>query len=150
LRYAYFITCRVVVMDASGEAIELRCTYDPQTRGGNTPPDGRKVKATLHWVAAADAVHAEVHLVNPLFLNLDPDLSNFADEINPDSLEVLTGCMVEPAAVGSNFDAAMQFERQGYFIRDATSVPGKAVFIRTVGLRDTFAKALAKVDAGRA
>jgi glutaminyl-tRNA synthetase len=143
LRYAYFVTCRDVVKDAAGDVAELRCTYDPETRGGNTPPDGRKVKATLHWVAAADAVPAEVRLVNQLFVSPDPDISNFAAELNPQSLEVLTGCMVEPAAVGSNFDAPMQFERQGYFIRDAASVPGKAVFIRTVGLRDTFAKTLA-------
>jgi glutaminyl-tRNA synthetase len=142
LRYAYFVTCREVVKDESGEVIELRCTYDPATRGGNTPPDGRKVKATLHWVAAVDAVPAEVHLVNRLFLDPDPDASDFAAGLNPDSLEVLAGCLVEPAAVGSNFDAPMQFERQGYFRRDPASVPGKAVFIRTVGLRDTFAKAM--------
>ena len=144
LRYAYFVTCREVVKDESGAVTELRCTYDPETRGGNNPPDGRKVKATLHWVAAADAVPAEVRLVNHLFLSPEPDVSDFAADLNPQSLEVLTGCMLEPAAVAGNQDAPMQFERQGYFRRDADSEPGKPVFVRTVGLRDTFAKVLAK------
>jgi len=148
LRYAYFITCREAVKNEAGEVVELRCTYDPETRGGNTPPDGRKVKATLHWVAAADAVHAEAHLINQLFLSPSPDVANFAADLNPDSMEVLKDCRVEPAAVGSNFDAPMQFERQGYFCRDERSVPGKPVFIRTVGLRDTFAKVLAGKKAG--
>ena len=144
LRYAYFVTCREVVKDAAGEVVELRCTYDPETRGGNTPPDGRKVKATLHWVAAADAVPAEVRLVNQLFLSATPDVANFAADLNPNSLEVLTGCMLEPAAVASNSDEPMQFERLGYFRRDRDSAPGKPVFVRTVGLRDTFSKTLAK------
>ena len=99
LRYAYFVRCREAVKDAAGEVVELRCTYDPETRGGNTPPDGRKVKATLHWVAAADAVPAEVRLYNPLFARPDPDAGNFAADLNPESLEVLTGALVEPAAV---------------------------------------------------
>ncbi len=146
LRYAYFITCREAVKDENGEIVELRCTYDPETRGGNTPPDGRKVKATLHWVAAQDAVPAEVHLINPLFRSPSPDASAFSADLNPQSLEVLPDALVEPAAVGSNFDEPMQFERQGYFRRDERSVPGRAVFIRTVALRDTFAKTLA--DAG--
>jgi glutaminyl-tRNA synthetase len=146
LRYAYFITCRHVVKDASGEVVELRCTYDPETRGGNTPPDGRKVKATLHWVAAADAVPAEVRLVNQLFLSATPDAANFAADLNPGSLEVLTGCMLEPAAVAANSDEPMQFERLGYFRRDRDSAPGNPVFVRTVGLRDTFAKVLAKAS----
>jgi glutaminyl-tRNA synthetase len=149
LRYAYFVTCRDVVKDATGEVVELRCTYDPATRGGNTPPDGRKVKATLHWVAAAGAIPAEVRLVNRLFLSPDPDVPNFAADLNADSLEVLTGCMVEPAAVAANSDAPMQFERQGYFRRDEDSSPGKPVFVRTVGLRDTFAKTLGEA-AGKA
>jgi len=147
LRYAYFVTCREVVKDAAGEIVELRCTYDPETRGGNTPPDGRKVKATLHWVAAADAVRAEVRLVNHLFSNPAPDVANFAAEINPNALEVLPDAMVEPAAASSNSEAPMQFERQGYFCRDKDSAPGKPVFVRTVGLRDTFAKALAAGNA---
>ena len=128
------------VKDAAGEVIELRCTYDPETRGGNTPPDGRKVKATLHWVAAADAVPAEVRLVNQLFQSPSPDVANFAADLNPDSLEVLTGALLEPAAAASNADEPMQFERQGYFRRDRDSAPGKPVFVRTVGLRDTFAQ----------
>ncbi|MBA3516602.1 MAG: glutamine--tRNA ligase, partial [Rhizobiales bacterium] len=144
LRYAYFLTCRGVVKNGAGEVVELRCTYDPATRGGNSPPDGRKVKATLHWVAGADAVPAEVRLVNQLFRNRTPDTANLADELNPDSLEVLTGCMLEPAALGVNEDTPIQFERLGYFRRDQDSSPGKPVFVRTVGLRDTFAKSLAR------
>jgi len=139
LRYAYLITCREVVKDAAGEVIELRCIYDPATRGGDAP-DGRKVKATLHWVAAADAVPAEVRIYNPLFSKPEPDASNFAAELNPNSLEVLSGCLVEPAAVGANSEEPMQFERQGYFARDKDSTPGHPVFNRTVGLRDTWAK----------
>ena len=142
LRYAYFVRCRDVVKNDAGEVVELRCTYDPETRGGNTPPDGRKVKATLHWVSAADAVPAEIRLVNQLFRSPSPDVANFAADLNPDLLEVLSGAMLEPAAVASNSDEPMQFERQGYFRRDRDSSPGRPVFVRTVGLRDTFAKAL--------
>jgi glutaminyl-tRNA synthetase len=140
LRYAYFITCREVVKDAAGEPVELRCTYDPATRGGNAP-DGRKVQATLHWVSAADAVPAELRLYNPLFTKPDPDAGNFAADLNPQSLEVLSGSMVEPALAGDNSDAVVQFERQGYFIRDRDSAPGRLVFNRTVGLRDSWVKA---------
>jgi len=147
LRYAYFIRCREAVKDAAGEVTELRCTYDPETRGGNTPPDGRKVKATLHWVAAADAVDAEVRLYEPLFSRPDPDPADFRADLNPRSLEVLRGCLVEPAVAASNESAAVQFERLGYFCRDSDSTPDRQVFIRTVGLRDTFAKAMAKPDA---
>jgi glutaminyl-tRNA synthetase len=139
LRYAYFITCREVVKDAAGEALELRCTYDPATRGGNAP-DGRKVQATLHWVSAADAVPAEVRLYNPLFARPDPNAGNFASDINPHSLEVLSGAMVEPALAASNSIAPVQFERQGYFARDPDSTAARLVFNRTVGLRDTWAK----------
>ena len=98
LRYAYFVTCKEVVKNAAGEVVELRCTYDPATRGGNAPPDGRKVQATLHWVSAADAVDAEVRLYDQLFAKPDPDAANFAADLNPNSLEVLTGCKLEPAA----------------------------------------------------
>ena len=140
LRYAYFVTCREAIKDASGEVVELRCTYDPATRGGNTPPDGRKVQATLHWVAAGNAVPAEVRLYNPLFTKADPDGANFAGDLNPQSLEVLPGAMVEPAAAADTSQGAVQFERQGYFCRDADSTPGRPVFNRTVGLRDTWAK----------
>jgi glutaminyl-tRNA synthetase len=139
LRYAYFITCREVVKDAGGEVVELRCTYDPQTRGGNAP-DGRKVQATLHWVGAADAVSAEVRLYNQLFLRPDPNAGDFAGDLNPNSLEVLTDCKFEPAVVAANAEDAVQFERQGYFFRDPDSTPGRLVFNRTVGLRDTWAK----------
>jgi glutaminyl-tRNA synthetase len=142
LRYAYFITCREVVKNAAGEVVELRCTYDPATRGGNAP-DGRKVKATMHWVGA-DAVTAEVRLYNPLFTNPEPDASNFAAALNPDSMEVLSGCKLESALLANNNPDPVQFERQGYFCRDKDSAPGKPVFNRTVGLRDTFAKDMAK------
>jgi glutaminyl-tRNA synthetase len=140
LRYAYFVRCREAVKDASGEVVELKCTYDPETRGGNTPPDGRKVQATLHWVSAADAVKAELRLYNPLFAKPDPDVANFAADLNPNSLEVLEGALLEPALARDNAAEAVQFERQGYFVRDADSRPGRPVFNRTVGLRDTWAK----------
>ncbi len=143
LRYAYFVRCKEVVKDASGEVVELICTYDPETRGGNTPPDGRKVKGTLHWVSAADSVTAEVRLIGPLFTRPDPDVGNFAGELNPDSLVVLPDARLEPAIVEGNDDAPVQFERQGYFRRDQDSAPGKPVFVRTIGLRDTYAKAMA-------
>ncbi len=139
LRYAYFITCREVVKNAAGEVIELRCTYDPQTRGGNAP-DGRKVKATMHWLSAATSVPAEVRIYNPLFLKPAPDAANFAADLNPDSIEVLREARVEPAVLASGADEVMQFERQGYFTRDADSTPEHPVFNRTIGLRDTFAK----------
>ncbi len=144
LRYAYFVRCTDVVKNEAGEVTELRCTYDPETRGGNTPPDGRKVKATLHWVAAADSVPTEVRLINPLFSVPEPDASDFTADLDPNSLEVLTDCRVEPAAAAANDPAPMQFERLGYFCRDPDSTPGHPIFNRTVGLRDTFAKAMAK------
>jgi glutaminyl-tRNA synthetase len=144
LRYAYFVTCREVVRNAAGEAVELRCTYDPATRGGNTPPDGRKVQATLHWVSAADAVDAEVRLYDQLFAKPEPDAANFAADLNPNSLEVLTGCKLEPALAAGNSPEPVQFERQGYFCRDRYSTPGHPVFNRTVGLRDTWAKVSGK------
>jgi glutaminyl-tRNA synthetase len=140
LRYGYFVTCREVVKDAKGEPVELICTYDPATRGGNAPPDGRKVQATLHWVSAADAVDAEVRLYDQLFANPAPDAGNFVADLNPSSLEVLTGCKLEPALAAGNSAEAVQFERQGYFCRDRDSQPGRPVFNRTVGLRDTWAK----------
>jgi glutaminyl-tRNA synthetase len=139
LRYAYFITCREVVKDAAGEIVELRCTYDPATKGGNAP-DGRKVKATMHWLSAADSIPAEVRVYNQLFAKPNPDASNFAADLNPQSLEVLADARVEPALAGDNSDDAVQFERQGYFCRDRDSTPGHLVFNRTVGLRDTWAK----------
>ncbi len=144
LRYAYFIKCREAVKNAKGDVVELRCTYDPATKGGNAP-DGRKVKATMHWLSAADAMAAEVRLYNPLFTKPDPaGGENFAVDLNPNSIEVLTEARVEPALAQSNTSAPVQFERQGYFCRDADSMPGKPVFNRTVGLRDTFARDVAK------
>ena len=139
LRYAYFITCREVVKNAAGEVVELRCSYDPATRGGNAP-DGRKVQATIHWVAAADAVPAEVRLYNPLFTRPDPNAADFTADLNPQSLEVLTEARVEPTLAALTSGEAVQFERQGYFCLDADSRPDKLVFNRTVGLRDTWAK----------
>jgi glutaminyl-tRNA synthetase len=139
LRYAYFITCREVVKDAAGEVVELRCTYDPKTRGGNAP-DGRKVQATLHWVAAAGAVLAEIRLYHQLFVRSDPNIANFAADLNPHSLEVFSDCKLEPAIASANSNDAMQFERQGYFYRDPDSTPSRLVFNRAVGLRDTWAK----------
>ncbi len=139
LRYAYFITCREVVKNRAGEVVELRCSYDPQTRGGNAP-DGRKVQATLHWVSAADAVPAEVRLYNQLFARPDPNPADFIADLNPDSLEVLTGCKLEPELAAASTGDPVQFERQGYFCRDPDSTPTHLVFNRTVGLRDTWAR----------
>jgi glutaminyl-tRNA synthetase len=144
LRYAYFIKCREAVKNAAGEVVELRCTYDPATRGGNAP-DGRKVQATLHWVAAADSVPAEVRLYDTLFKRPDPAAAeDIFGELNPNSLEVLRDCRIEPALVGGNSREAVQFERQGYFCQDPDSTPAKPVFNRTIGLRDTWAKEKAK------
>jgi glutaminyl-tRNA synthetase len=146
LRYAYFITCREVVKNSAGEVIELRCVYDPATKGGNAP-DGRKVKATLHWVSANDSIAAEVRLYNPLFNRPEPDPGNFAAQIDPNSLEVLTEARVEPALAELKAGEVVQFERQGYFCPDPDSKPDRLVFNRTVGLRDTWAKVGAKVGA---
>ncbi|MGB3044906.1 MAG: glutamine--tRNA ligase/YqeY domain fusion protein [Xanthobacteraceae bacterium] len=143
LRYAYFVTCREVVKDANGEVIELRCTYDPETRGGNAP-DGRKVKATMHWLPAVQSVPAEIRIYNPLFSNPAPDAGNFVADLNPDSLEVLRDARIEPALATANSEDVMQFERQGYFVRDRDSTPERPVFNRTIGLRDSFAKDAAK------
>jgi glutaminyl-tRNA synthetase len=139
LRYAYFITCREVVKNAAGEVVELKCTHDPATRGGNAP-DGRKVRATLHWVGA-DAMTAEVRLYNPLFTRADPGgASEFAASLNPHSLEVLSDVRIEPALGEAVAEVPVQFERQGYFCRDPDWKPNHPVFNRTVGLRDTWAK----------
>jgi glutaminyl-tRNA synthetase len=143
LRYAYFIKCTGVIKNGAGEVVELRCTYDPATRGGNAP-DGRKVKATMHWLPAAQSVPAEVRIYNQLFSNPNPDASNFAADLNPQSLEILPDARVEVSVAESNATEPMQFERQGYFVRDKDSKPGKPVFSRTIGLRDTFAKEVGK------
>ena len=146
LRYAYFITCRDVIKNAQGEVVELRCTYDPATKGGNAP-DGRKVKATIHWVSAEHALPATVRVYHPLFLKPDPDAANFAADLNPQSLEVLRDARVEPALADAALGVPVQFERQGYFCLDRDSGPGKPVFNRTIGLRDTFARDVAKEKA---
>jgi len=144
LRYAYFITCLDAVKDpATGEVVELRCTYDPASRGGNSP-DGRKVRGTLHWVSAAHAVEAEVRLYDRLFLKDNPDDtddgSDFLSNLNPQSLETLDGCRVEPSLASAEPGARVQFERQGYFCVDPDSTPDRPVFNRTVALRDSWAK----------
>jgi glutaminyl-tRNA synthetase len=147
LRYGYFVTCREAVKNAAGEVVELRCTYDPATRGGDAP-DGRKVQATLHWVSAADAIPAEVRLYNRLFARPDPGADgDIMADLDPDSLEVLTGCVVEPALAEAPVGEAVQFERQGYFCADPDSRPGRLVFNRCVGLRDTWAKVQASETA---
>jgi glutaminyl-tRNA synthetase len=143
LRYAYFIKCREVVKNAAGEVVELRCTYDPATRGGNAS-DGRKVKATMHWLPAAQSIPAEIRIYHQLFSKPVPDAANFAADLNPQSLEVLTDARIEPAIAEANSNDVMQFERQGYFVRDKDSTPDRPVFNRTIGLRDTFAKEVGK------
>jgi glutaminyl-tRNA synthetase len=147
LRYAYFITCREMVKNDAGEVIELRCTYDPASKGGNSP-DGRKVKATIHWVSAAHSLPAEVRIYNPLFTKPDPTGGeNFAADLNPNSLEVLSGARLEPALAEAQIGVPVQFERQGYFCRDRGFMTEGQMFIRTIGLRDTWAKDLAKEKA---
>ena len=141
LRSAYFVTCREVVKDEAGQIVELRCTYDPATRGGDAP-DGRRPKATLHWVSAAHAIPAEVRLYDHLFRRPDPGADGrdlFAD-LNPGSETVLSGCVVEHGAAETRLGDTVQFERLGYFSPDPDSTPGHLVFNRTLTLRDTWAK----------
>ncbi len=144
LRYAYFIKCESVVKDENGEIVELHCTYDPATRGGDAP-DGRKVKATLHWVSAPYAIEAEVRLYDYLFIKEDPndveEGKDFTDYINPKSLEVLKSCRLEPSLKNAKPGDKFQFERMGYFCVDTVdSTPGKPVFNRIVTLKDEWAK----------
>ena len=140
LRYGFFVTCREAIKDAAGEVVELRATYDPATSGGNAP-DGRKVQATLHWVAAASALAAEIRLYHPLFTRPDPGADgDVLADLNPASREILTGCQVEPALAAAAQGEPVQFERTGYFCADPDSAPGALVFNRIVGLRDTWAK----------
>jgi glutaminyl-tRNA synthetase len=141
LRYAYFVTCTGVVKDAAGNVVEIRCTYDPATRGGDAP-DGRKVKVTMHWVAAARAHEATVRLYDRLFAQENPDeAEDFLTALNPNSLDVLRGCRVEPALAGVEPGTIVQFERVGYFVADAVeSRPGAPVFNRAVSLRDPWEK----------
>jgi glutaminyl-tRNA synthetase len=143
LRYAYFITCKEVIKDAAGNVVELRCTYDPATRGGDAP-DGRKVKATLHWVSANHAVDAEVRLYDHLFSKPFPgDVEEGLDwrsNLNPDSLVVLNGAKLEPALADAKPGDRMQFERMGYYCVDKDATPEHPVFNRTVTLRDEWAR----------
>jgi glutaminyl-tRNA synthetase len=149
LRNAYLITCQDVVKDASGAIVELRCTYDPATRGGDAP-DGRKVKATLHWVSAAHAVNGEVRLYDRLFTAENPESAaeksgqTFLDLLNPASLDVLRGCKLEPMLGTAPAGTRVQFERLGYFCADLETAPGTPVFNRTVSLKDTWAKVAAR------
>jgi glutaminyl-tRNA synthetase len=140
LRCAYFIKCTGVVKDpATGAIAELRATYDPATRGGDSP-DGRKVKATLHWVSASHAIDAEVRLYDRLFTVEEPAAGNYLEHLNPHSLEVLRGAKVEPSLTAAAPESRYQFERLGYFCVDRDSTPGHLVFNRTVSLRDTWAR----------
>jgi glutaminyl-tRNA synthetase len=148
LRYAYFITCNEVIKDAQGNIVELRCTYDPATRGGDAP-DGRKVKATLHWVSALQAIEAPVRLYDPLFTERDPGAvpegHDYKENLNPDSLRLVQGCRLEPSLREAVAGERFQFERLGYFCVDSRdSLPGKPVFNRTVTLKDAWAKVAQK------
>ncbi|MCW9044752.1 MAG: glutamine--tRNA ligase/YqeY domain fusion protein [Alphaproteobacteria bacterium] len=144
LRYAYFVTCNEVIKNDAGEVIELLCTYDPETKGGNSP-DGRKVKGTLHWVSGEHAASAEVRLYNHLFTKENPGSDgDFLDDINPDSVEVLNNCLLEPSLAQIPVGKTVQFERLGYFCHDLDSSTDKLIYNRTVALRDTWAKVKAK------
>jgi glutaminyl-tRNA synthetase len=142
LRYAYLITCKEVIKDSSGRIVELRCTYDPATRGGNTP-DGRKVKSTIHWVSAEHALPAKVRFYDNLFLKEDPseveEGQDVTENLNPDSLQILHDCKIEPSVRDAESGTKYQFERLGYYSVDRDSGPN-LVFNRTIGLRDTWAK----------
>ena len=140
LRYAYFITCEKVLKDDQGNPVELHCTYDPETKGGNAP-DGRKVKATLHWVHTQGAVQAKVHLYDRLFAVPDPDSTdNFLEAMNPLSLDILSGCMLERSLADVPAGTTVQFERLGYFCADSDTTNDSPVFNRTVPLRDSWAR----------
>ncbi len=142
-RAAYFIKCEEVIKDANGEVAELRCTYDPETRSGQNPPDGRKVKGTIHWVSARHAINAEVRLYDRLFQDETPDRGegSFIDHLNPDSLTILSNAKLEPNLSGVQAGETVQFERLGYFCADKDSTADQLIFNRTVGLRDSWAKA---------
>ena len=144
LRYGYFITCTSVVKDAQGNVVEVHCTYDPETRGGNSPRDGRKVKSTIHWVSAEHAIDAEVRLYETLFTKENPndveEGHEFTDNLNPQSMQILTGCKLEPSLASATPGSRYQFERLGYFCVDPDSAPQHPVFNRTVTLKDTWAK----------
>jgi glutaminyl-tRNA synthetase len=143
LRYGYFITCNSVVKNEKGEVVEVHCSYDPATHGGNAP-DGRKVKSTIHWVSAAHAVDAEVRIYENLFTKEDPgeveEGQEFTANLNPNSLEVIANAKLEPSLAHASVGSRYQFERLGYFCADLDSKAGKLVFNRTVALKDTWAK----------
>ena len=143
LRYGYFITCTSFVKNENGEVVEVHCTYDPATRGGNAP-DGRKVKGTIHWVSAANAIDAEVRIYENLFSKENPseveEGQDFTANLNPNSLEAISNAKLEPSLANAAAGSRFQFERLGYFCADPDSKPGKLVFNRTVALKDTWAK----------
>jgi len=149
LKHAYYITCKEVIKDAQGNVVELRCELDPESRGGSTP-DGRRVKGTLHWVSASEGIKAEVRLYDHLFKQENPDKveegTDFLDNINPESLEVLKDCVVEPALAEVKVGVPMQFLRMGYFCKDKDSAQGRLVFNRTISLKDGWAKEQKKQD----
>jgi glutaminyl-tRNA synthetase len=149
LRYGYFITAKSVVKNDQGEVVEVRCTYDPATRGGNAP-DGRKVKSTIHWVSAAHALDAEVRIYDKLFTKEDPNQveegQEFTANLNPGSLEVIAQAKLEPSLANAPIEGRYQFERLGYFCVDPDSKPGRLVFNRTVALKDTWAKVAKKIE----
>jgi glutaminyl-tRNA synthetase len=149
LRYGYFITAKTVVKNDKGEVVEVHCTYDPATRGGNAP-DGRKVKSTIHWVSAAHALDAEVRIYDTLFTKEDPndvaEGEEFTANLNPNSLEVIAQAKLEPSLAGAPVESRYQFERLGYFCVDPDSKPGRPVFNRTVALKDTWAKVEKKIE----
>jgi len=149
LRYGYLVTCTDVIKDDEGKIVELRCSYDRETKGGNAP-DGRRVKATMHWVSAAHAIDAEVRLYDRLFNTESPDDGDdFTKHLNPDSLTVLSNCKLEPSLAGAKAGDPIQFERLGYFTPDSRdSTPQKPVFNRAVTLRDSWAK-IAKKGGGK-
>jgi glutaminyl-tRNA synthetase len=150
LRYAYFVTCSSIVKDDQGKVIEVHCTYDPETRGGNSPPDGRKVKSTIHWVSAAHAIEGEVRMYDNLFTKEDPNQTEagqpFTANLNPNSLEVLSQAKLEPLLANAVVERRYQFERLGYFCVDPDSAAGKPVFNRTVALKDAWAKIESKSE----
>jgi glutaminyl-tRNA synthetase len=143
LRNAYFVTANSVVKDAQGNVVEVHCTYDPASRGGNSP-DGRKVKSTMHWVSAAHAISAEIRLYDKLFTKADPydfpEGGDIFDNLNPNSLEILTGAKLEPSLASAKLEDRFQFERVGYFCLDPESAAGKLIFNRTLALKDSWAK----------
>ena len=140
LRYAFFVTCNAVIKDEDGEIVELRCSYDPETRGGNAP-DGRKVKGTIHWVSAEHAKDAEVRVYNSFYNTPTPGRDrDFIEDINPNSLEVLENCKIEPDLITLDDNVPIQFERLGYFYKDPDTTPEKHIYNRTISLRDTWNK----------